>query len=98
MFIILLLNSITSHYLHLNIRFANIPITGQLDAQTREYISKPRCGMPDITNNSMRKRNRKYVAQGSRWAKLVSSLQFCKLVYSYYVIISNSLFIIKYNC
>ncbi|XP_012564333.2 matrix metalloproteinase-24 isoform X1 [Hydra vulgaris] len=49
--------------------FAKIPITGQLDAQTREYISKPRCGMPDITSNSNRKRKRKYLLQGTKWFK-----------------------------
>ena len=48
-------------------KFAGIPVTGVLDERTREYMKKPRCGLPDVTGGGRRKR--RYNHQGTRWKR-----------------------------
>jgi len=36
--------------------FGNLPVTGEVDASTRELMTKPRCGLPDIISDSYRSR------------------------------------------
>ncbi|XP_013397405.1 matrix metalloproteinase-24 [Lingula anatina] len=49
-------------------RMAHIPVTGELDAKTREMMRAPRCGMPDMDNSDPRG-PQQFRAQGSRWRK-----------------------------
>uniref|UniRef100_A0A1A9V8N5 Peptidoglycan binding-like domain-containing protein n=1 Tax=Glossina austeni TaxID=7395 RepID=A0A1A9V8N5_GLOAU len=58
-------------------RFGNIPVTGEIDAATRNLIRKPRCGVgdsnqtttfsPDNLHHSHR--IKRYVLQGPKWDK-----------------------------
>ena len=50
-------------------RFANIPETGVMDAQTRELINTPRCGLPDFGPSDNARRKRRFTLQGSTWKK-----------------------------
>ena len=49
--------------------FANIDITGSLDAETLELMEMPRCGVKDQIGEGSRARRRRkrFVLQGSRW-------------------------------
>ncbi|XP_073420482.1 matrix metalloproteinase-15 isoform X1 [Dendrobates tinctorius] len=53
-------------------RFYGIPVTGELDASTREWMQKPRCGVPDQlgsrTKFSMRRK--RYAHTGRKWSQL----------------------------
>ena len=43
--------------------FANLTITGELDAQTVEMMGRPRCGVKDIVGHGA-KREKRYALQG----------------------------------
>ena len=45
--------------------YAGIKITGKFDDATKEYMRKPRCGMPDVVN--VRRRRRRFNNEGSSW-------------------------------
>ncbi|XP_050533471.1 matrix metalloproteinase-2-like [Daktulosphaira vitifoliae] len=47
-------------------RFGNIPVTGQMDAATKELMRKPRCGLPDETSN-IGNRKKRYTLHGQKW-------------------------------
>merc|ERR1719385_423528 len=50
--------------------FAGLNQTGKLDAVTKEYMTKPRCGVRDIIGHgATARRKKRYVLQGSRWEK-----------------------------
>ncbi|CAJ0940957.1 unnamed protein product, partial [Ranitomeya imitator] len=53
-------------------RFYGIPVSGELDASTREWMQKPRCGVPDQlgsrTKFSMRRK--RYAHTGRKWNQL----------------------------
>ncbi|XP_075704276.1 matrix metalloproteinase-15 isoform X2 [Rhinoderma darwinii] len=50
-------------------QFYGIPVTGELDRTTREWMQKPRCGVPDqfesMAKSSMRRR--RYAHTGRKW-------------------------------
>ena len=49
-------------------RFAGIAQTGLLDEKTKEYMIKPRCGMPDINEDETSyRRKKRYTLQGTTW-------------------------------
>ncbi|XP_017575996.1 matrix metalloproteinase-25 isoform X1 [Pygocentrus nattereri] len=52
-------------------RFAGLTETGELDADTLNLMSKPRCSLPDIvgTEDMLRKRKKRYALSGLRWGK-----------------------------
>ncbi|XP_070571970.1 matrix metalloproteinase-14-like isoform X1 [Ptychodera flava] len=50
-------------------RFANLPETGELDADTLAQMQKPRCGLPDIVGTSESARKRRYALVNSKWDK-----------------------------
>ncbi|KAF6206538.1 hypothetical protein GE061_017772 [Apolygus lucorum] len=47
-------------------RFGNIPATGNLDDDTLELMSRPRCGIQDIPNFYKRRR-RRFAVHGQKW-------------------------------
>ncbi|XP_059487299.1 matrix metalloproteinase-14 isoform X2 [Neocloeon triangulifer] len=47
--------------------FAQINVTGELDADTKALMSTPRCGVKDKVGTGSRARRRRYALQGSRW-------------------------------
>ncbi|XP_069668856.1 matrix metalloproteinase-19-like [Periplaneta americana] len=47
--------------------FSGLPITGELDRNTAEAMSLPRCGVKDKLSATERSRSKRYVLQGSRW-------------------------------
>ncbi|GAU97338.1 hypothetical protein RvY_08657 [Ramazzottius varieornatus] len=54
--------------------FANLPITGVLDDQTKEMMTAPRCGVADVVEGEVaepggqtHKRRKRFVLQGSKW-------------------------------
>ncbi|XP_055346282.1 stromelysin-3-like [Paramacrobiotus metropolitanus] len=54
--------------------FANLPITGVLDAETKRMMAAPRCGVPDVVDGETpppsgqtHKRRKRFVLQGSKW-------------------------------
>lgn len=47
--------------------FAGIPMTGQLDQQTKELLVKKRCGVQDVATG-FRNRRKRYSLQGQRWS------------------------------
>ncbi|CAF0728845.1 unnamed protein product [Adineta steineri] len=57
--------------------YATIPVTGKLDPATLDLIRRPRCGLADNDPNRVprphmygnRRRRRRYVLQGQKWAK-----------------------------
>ncbi|XP_041360430.1 stromelysin-3-like [Gigantopelta aegis] len=51
-------------------QLAGLPVTGDLDPNTKEMMSLPRCGVPDnIGIGRKSKRKKRYALQGSKWAK-----------------------------
>uniref|UniRef100_A0A2S2Q4U3 Matrix metalloproteinase-17 n=1 Tax=Sipha flava TaxID=143950 RepID=A0A2S2Q4U3_9HEMI len=46
--------------------YGNIPVTGKLDAETKELMRKSRCGVPDVTPPG-RHRNKRYTLHGQKW-------------------------------
>ena len=49
-------------------RFAGIAQTGLLDEKTKEYMIKPRCGMPDINEDETSyRRKKRYTLHGTTW-------------------------------
>ena len=49
-------------------RFAGIAQTGLLDKKTKEYMIKPRCGMPDINEDETSyRRKKRYTLHGTTW-------------------------------
>ncbi|XP_005185300.1 matrix metalloproteinase-2 [Musca domestica] len=57
-------------------RFGNIPVTGQLDNETKKLIKRPRCGVGDSKqtlsfspDNLHHGRMKRYVLQGPKWDK-----------------------------
>uniref|UniRef100_A0ACB8EWG2 Uncharacterized protein n=2 Tax=Sphaerodactylus townsendi TaxID=933632 RepID=A0ACB8EWG2_9SAUR len=54
-------------------RFAGVPMTGKLDAQTVEMMNRPRCSLPDIIGTSelmrRRRRRRRYALSDTGWKK-----------------------------
>ncbi|XP_030231760.1 matrix metalloproteinase-24, partial [Gadus morhua] len=48
-------------------RFYGIPVTGQLDHTTLEWMRRPRCGVPDHPRTSRRQRNKRYALTGQKW-------------------------------
>ena len=56
-------------------RFANIPETGVMDEQTREFMNSPRCGMPDLGPSDNAKRKRRFSLHGTTWKKQKLSWQ-----------------------
>ncbi|KHN84731.1 Matrix metalloproteinase-25 [Toxocara canis] len=52
--------------------YGQIPVTGKLDAETRELMSRKRCGLPDRQMKRHRGRHRKrYALMGTRWHKKI---------------------------
>lgn len=52
-------------------RYAGIAVTGKVDDTTIEWMAKPRCGRADKNDNdALKKRRRRYLAQGTSWNKL----------------------------
>uniref|UniRef100_A0A0K8T5Z3 Peptidase metallopeptidase domain-containing protein n=1 Tax=Lygus hesperus TaxID=30085 RepID=A0A0K8T5Z3_LYGHE len=47
-------------------RFGNIPATGDIDDDTLELMSRPRCGIQDIPNFYKRRR-RRFAVHGQKW-------------------------------
>ena len=63
--------------------FANLTITGELDAQTVEMMGRPRCGVKDIVGHGS-KREKRYALQGllmttktHYWSTKKCHLSFC---------------------
>ncbi|XP_075384182.1 matrix metalloproteinase-25 [Tenrec ecaudatus] len=50
-------------------RFAGLPETGHLDAQTMATMHKPRCSLPDMVGVAGLVRRRRYAVSGSMWKK-----------------------------
>ncbi|XP_073812878.1 matrix metalloproteinase-2-like isoform X6 [Musca autumnalis] len=57
-------------------RFGNIPVTGELDKETKKLIKRPRCGVGDSKqtlsfspDNLHHGRMKRYVLQGPKWDK-----------------------------
>nr|XP_002125302.1 matrix metalloproteinase-24 [Ciona intestinalis] len=48
-------------------RFADLPITGELDESTLRKMGEKRCGNPDIAGTDNAKRKKRYALQGSKW-------------------------------
>ncbi|KAM4614242.1 matrix metalloproteinase-15 isoform 1-T1 [Discoglossus pictus] len=50
-------------------RFYGIPVTGELDTKTREWMQKPRCGVPDQFGgrDKSNMRRRRYAHTGRKW-------------------------------
>ncbi|XP_069822497.1 matrix metalloproteinase-15 isoform X2 [Dendropsophus ebraccatus] len=53
-------------------QFYGIPVTGELDQTTREWMQKPRCGVPDQFGSKAKSsiRLRRYAHTGRKWNKL----------------------------
>ena len=53
--------------------FAGLNVTGNLDQNTLQLMTKPRCGVPDVTYNGYRNRRtirvKRYNLQGQRWSR-----------------------------
>ena len=58
--------------------FAQLNVTGELDLETSELLSKPRCGVPDVSYRNFRNKRtaldlnirvKRYNLQGQRWAR-----------------------------
>ncbi|KAJ9594898.1 hypothetical protein L9F63_013803, partial [Diploptera punctata] len=47
--------------------FAGLDITGELDNETKETMSLPRCGVKDKVGYASDTRSKRYALQGSRW-------------------------------
>ncbi|XP_071455412.1 matrix metalloproteinase-14 isoform X2 [Hetaerina americana] len=47
--------------------FAGINVTGELDSETKELMSTPRCGVKDRVGIGHNARRKRYALQGSRW-------------------------------
>ncbi|KAF0762537.1 matrix metalloproteinase-2-like, partial [Aphis craccivora] len=47
--------------------FGNIPVTGKMDAATKQLMKKPRCGVPDISQPTGQRRTKRYNLQGQKW-------------------------------
>uniref|UniRef100_A0A2H8TRK4 Matrix metalloproteinase-17 n=1 Tax=Melanaphis sacchari TaxID=742174 RepID=A0A2H8TRK4_9HEMI len=47
--------------------FGNIPVTGKMDAATKELMKKPRCGVPDLSPAAGQRRTKRYTLQGQKW-------------------------------
>ncbi|CAH1802129.1 unnamed protein product [Owenia fusiformis] len=58
-------------------RFANLPVTGQVNQQTLDQMTKPRCGMPDLVGTSEQmKRRKRYALARSKWDKTDLTYRF----------------------
>ncbi|KAA0201307.1 hypothetical protein HAZT_HAZT002593 [Hyalella azteca] len=49
--------------------FGHIPVTGVVDAATKDLMRRPRCSLPDIPPDEENNRVRRYIKQGSSWDK-----------------------------
>ncbi|XP_037813603.1 matrix metalloproteinase-2-like [Lucilia sericata] len=56
--------------------FGNIPVTGEIDSETKKLIKRPRCGVGDNNHslsfspdNLHHGRMKRYVLQGPKWEK-----------------------------
>lgn len=47
--------------------FAGINVTGELDEETKQLMSLPRCGVKDKVGFGSDSRSKRYALQGSRW-------------------------------
>ena len=47
--------------------FARLNTTGELDSVTLDLMSRPRCGVPDVSQSGYR--NKRYNLQGERWSR-----------------------------
>ncbi|XP_061416920.1 matrix metalloproteinase-17-like [Lethenteron reissneri] len=52
-------------------RFGGIRVTGKMDAQTLELMSRRRCSLPDMigTSELVKRRRRRYALSGAAWTK-----------------------------
>ncbi|KAF5919661.1 hypothetical protein HPG69_000262 [Diceros bicornis minor] len=52
-------------------RFYGIPVTGVLDEETKAWMKRPRCGVPDQfgvrVKANLRRRRRRYALTGRKW-------------------------------
>lgn len=53
-------------------QFYGIPVTGELDQSTREWMQKPRCGVPDQFGSRAKSsmRRKRYAHNGRKWNQL----------------------------
>ncbi|KAG7264266.1 hypothetical protein CRUP_000783 [Coryphaenoides rupestris] len=58
-------------------RFYGLPVTGQLDHTTLEWMNRPRCGVPDHPRTSRRQRNKRYALTGQKWRDKKISYRLC---------------------
>ncbi|WAR28440.1 MMP14-like protein, partial [Mya arenaria] len=50
-------------------KLAVLPVTGELDAETRRTMQLPRCGVKDAQGTGNRARRKRYALHGSKWRK-----------------------------
>lgn len=62
-------------------RYAGLPETGQLDAETIKLMGQSRCGVADFGKTDNTRRKRRYTLQGTYWKKRVSEI-YCRKFFS----------------
>uniref|UniRef100_A0A673BU59 Matrix metallopeptidase 16b (membrane-inserted) n=1 Tax=Sphaeramia orbicularis TaxID=375764 RepID=A0A673BU59_9TELE len=50
-------------------RVYGLNVTGTLDEKTKDWMQKPRCGVPDKIKNTSRSRKRRYALTGQKWQR-----------------------------
>ncbi|KAJ3595117.1 hypothetical protein NHX12_004422 [Muraenolepis orangiensis] len=50
-------------------RIYGLNVTGTLDERTRDWMQRPRCGVPDQMKNAWRSRQRRYALTGQKWQR-----------------------------
>ncbi|CAL8323339.1 unnamed protein product, partial [Arctogadus glacialis] len=50
-------------------RIYGLNITGTLDEHTKDWMQRPRCGVPDTMKNASRSRKRRYALTGQKWQR-----------------------------
>uniref|UniRef100_A0A8C6PAQ5 Matrix metallopeptidase 16 n=1 Tax=Nothobranchius furzeri TaxID=105023 RepID=A0A8C6PAQ5_NOTFU len=50
-------------------RVYGLNVTGTLDEKTKEWMQKPRCGVPDKFKGAARSRRRRYALTGQKWQR-----------------------------
>ncbi|KAG7229248.1 hypothetical protein INR49_012905, partial [Caranx melampygus] len=50
-------------------RVYGLNVTGTLDEKTKDWMQKPRCGVPDKFKSASRSRTRRYALTGQRWQR-----------------------------